>query len=244
MAGTSKETSWHFDPKRIAEGIFVTTIGGILVAWATGVIGLNLSSNSDTTPSTAVTTELPSNATPSFAPGSSESSESNDTVPSPEKTIPPSPSELLLATATPIGTHDDVSVDKTQQIDGQQYIHSLNHQCNSFCHEKSGVGSIEFDLGGKYQTFEAAIGVSETTEDTSQVGTFVVYVDGVNKGTWQVTFGHHESITVDVSGGIRLKLESSRDGDVGNPAGNGAKSVWGIKPDLPDLVWGTPRVVR
>ncbi|MDO4661457.1 MAG: NPCBM/NEW2 domain-containing protein [Candidatus Saccharibacteria bacterium] len=169
--------------------------------------------------------------------------ESNDTVPSPEETIPPSPSELLLATATPIGTHDDVSVDETQQIDGQQYIHSLNHRCKAYCNKKSGVGSIEFDLGGKYQTFEAAIGVSETTEDTSQVGTFVVYVDGVNKGTWQVTFGQHESISVDVSGGIRLKLESSRDGDVGNPPANGAKAMWGIKPYLPDLVWGTPRVI-
>jgi NPCBM/NEW2 domain len=241
MAGTSKETSWHFDPKRIAEGIFVTTIGGILVAWATGVIGLNLSGNNGTAPVAVTTTEPPSNSTPSFVPGSSEL---NDDGQGSSETTPSFPSELPLATAKPIGLHQDVAIDSTLQIDGQQYIHSLNHRCNSICHEKSGVGSVEFDLGGKYRKFEATVGVSETAEDTSQVGTFVVYVDGVNKGTWQVIFGQHESISVDVSGGIRLKLESSRDGDVGNPAGNGAKSVWGIKPDLPDLVWGTPRVVR
>lgn len=241
MAGTSKETSWHFDPKRIAEGIFVTTIGGILVAWATGVIGLNLWGNNGAAPAAVTTTEPPSHSTPSFVPGSSES---NDDGQGPSETTPSFPSELPLATAKPIGSHQDVAIDNTLQIDGQQYIHSLGHRCENYCNENSGVGSVEFNIGGKYRTFEATVGVSETAEDTSQVGTFVVYVDDVNKGTWQVTFGHHESITVDVSGGIRLKLESSRDGDVGNPAGNGAKIAWGIKPDLPDLVWGTPRVVR
>ena len=75
LAGTSKETSWHFDPKRIAEGIFVTTIGGILVAWATGVIGLSLWNNNDAAPATVPTTELPSNSTPSVVPGSSESND-------------------------------------------------------------------------------------------------------------------------------------------------------------------------
>ncbi len=240
MAGTSKETSWHFDPKRIAEGIFITTFGGILVAWFTGVIGLYLSSDNGAAPAIVTTTELPSNSTPSFVPGSSES---NDDGQESSETTPSFPSELPLATATPIGSHQDVVIDSTLQIDGQQYIHSLGHQCENYCNENSGVGSVEFDIGGKYRTFEATVGVSETAEDTSQVGTFVVYVDGVNKGTWQVTFGRHESISVDVSGGLRLKLESSRDGNVGNPAGNGAKMAWGIKPDLPDLVWGTPRVV-
>ena len=212
MAGASKETSWHFDPKRIAESIFATTIGGILVAWATGVIGLNLSGNNGAAPAAVTTTEPPSHSTPSFVPGSSES---NDDGRGPSETTPSFPYELPLATATPIGSHQDVAIDSTLQI----------------------------DIGGKYRTFEATVGVSETAEDTSQVGTFVVYVDDVNKGTWQVAFDHHEIISVDVSGGIRLKLESSRDGDVGNPAGNGAKMAWGIKPDLPDLVWGTPRVV-
>lgn len=241
MAETSKETSWRFDPKRIVEGIFVTTIGGILVAWAVGLIGLNSSSNNVEPPTAVTNTGLPPNVTPSFVPGSSES---NDDAPHPAEITPSFPTELPLATVTPIGSHEDVSVDKTLQIDGQQYIHSLGHRCENYCNESSGVGSVEFDLGGKYQTFEATVGVSETAEDTSQVGTFVVYVDGVNKGTWQVTFGQHESISIDVSEGIRLKLESSRDGDVGNPAGNGAKLAWGIKPDLPDLVWGTPRVVK
>lgn len=75
MTGTSKETSWYFDPKRIAEGIFVTTIGGKLVAWATGVIGLNLSGNNDAAPAAVTTPEFPSNSTPSFFPGSSESND-------------------------------------------------------------------------------------------------------------------------------------------------------------------------
>ena len=241
MVGTSKETSWRFDPKRIAESIFVTTIGGLLVLWAAGIIGLNASSSKGDSSTTVTTTELPSDPTPSFVPGSLES---NDDGQGSSETTPSFPSELPLATATPIGLHQDVAIDSTLQIDGQQYIHSLGHQCENYCNENSGVGSVEFDIGGKYRTFEATVGVSETAEDTSQVGTFVVYVDGVNKGTWQVTFGRHESISVDVSGGLRLKIESSRDGNVGNPAGNGAKMAWGIKPDLPDLVWGTPRVVR
>lgn len=118
MAGASKETSWHFDPKRIAESIFATTIGGILVAWATGVIGLNLSGiNNNAAPAAVTTTEPPSNSTPNFVPGSSES---NDDGQGPSETTPSFPSELPLATATPIGSHQDVAIGSTLQIDGQQ----------------------------------------------------------------------------------------------------------------------------
>lgn len=133
MAGASKETSWHFDPKRIAEGIFVTTIGGILVVWATGVIGLNLSSNNGAAPAAVTTTEPPSHSTPSFVPGSSES---NDDGQGPSEPTPSFPSELPLATAKPIGSHQDVTIGGTLQIDGQQYIHSLGHRCQKLLKRK------------------------------------------------------------------------------------------------------------
>ena len=102
MAGASKETSWHFDPKRIAEGIFVTTIGGILVTWATGVIGLNLWSNNGAAPAAVTTTEPPSHSTPSFVPGSSESNDDGQGPSEPTllfhlscRLRPPSPSALI-----------------------------------------------------------------------------------------------------------------------------------------------------
>lgn len=100
MAETSKETSWRFDPKRIVEGIFVTTIGGILVAWAVGLIGLNSSSNNVEPPTAVTNTGLPPNVTPSFVPGSSES---NDDAPHPAEITPSFPTELPLATVTPSG---------------------------------------------------------------------------------------------------------------------------------------------
>ena len=227
---------------RIIEGVVIAVVAGLILIPLSRAIFGNAAGNT-----TAVSNPSPIPPTtllPSRDPGAVVTSGEPETVSTEPVVIPSTHTAqtMFVTSRRQISRNHDVDADETASMDGAQYIHSIVHQCKSFCTE--GTGIVEYDLNKEFSTFTAGVGVSQYTQDTSQVGTFVVYVDDEPKGSWQVGYGQPMSISVDVSGGVRLKLESAREGTVDNPVQAGANSAWGVSNGLPDLVWGSPQLHR
>lgn len=221
-------------------GVAIAVCGGLIVAYLSREL-YGPSTDGKPNPSHIVSTSFypPSSSTEDVMIGDKPEGISAEPVTTPSTYAPHT---MFVTDRKPIVSGHDVDSDETASLDGKQYLHSITHQCHTFCDEATGI--VEYDLNKEFSTFTADIGVSQHARDASQVGIFVVYVDNEPKGTWQVAYGQPTSISVDVSGGVRLKLESAREGTVDNPAQAGANSVWGVSNGLPDLVWGSPQLSR
>ena len=111
--------------------------------------------------------------------------------------------------------------------------------CVTFCNERQ--GAIEYNLGKRFRTFEAVVGVADNVEDSRQIGVFEVYVDGVRKLRRQVQFGQPKRVSVPITGALRLRLLATTPG-VESPIQAGANMAGGVRNHLPNLVWGDAKV--
>ena len=135
----------------------------------------------------------------------------------------------------------DIAVNKNVALGGKTMPYSIQHSCPLFCHENTGVAKIE--LNRKYGTFTAEIGVNQP----KQTGTFIVIGDGIELKRYDVTYGNPHPIEIEVTGVQLLELHTAVAGTLGgSPADmvrQGANAAGGPGNILPDLVWGSPRVL-
>lgn len=111
---------------------------------------------------------------------------------------------------------------------GTQYLHSVDVAAS--CGSTRGSYWIEYDLGRKYQTFTATVGLSDTDSSAAKAA-YVVYADGKKVQTGTLTVGQSTPVKVPVTGVLRLRLET----DNTNAGPNGCTSE--ANPQA-DVVWG------
>jgi len=135
----------------------------------------------------------------------------------------------------------DIAVNKNAALGGKTMPYSIQHSCPLFCHENTGVVKIE--LNRKYGMFTAEIGVNQP----NQTGTFIVIGDGTELKRYDITYGDPRQIEIEVTGVQLLELHTAVAGTLGgSPADmvrQGANAAGGADNILPDLVWGSPRVL-
>ncbi|MFI2663581.1 NPCBM/NEW2 domain-containing protein [Micromonospora carbonacea] len=166
------------------------------------------------------------------------------TAPQPQATPEP-PAEPTVTTvyATDLdllNRASDIDVGSAE-IQGAHYGHSVVYRCSVFCN--SPRGTVEFNLGGRYRTFEATVGVLDDAQDADQVGYFEVFVDGSPVKKVSATLGKPRSMRIDLPpDAVRLKLLAYRTDTVDNPLQAGANVAGGRSNGLPELAWGDPRL--
>lgn len=82
--------------------------------------------------------------------------------------------------------------------------------------------NYQYDLGRNWRSFRATIGLSDTSHPDARYQ-FRVFVDDQPRGSWNMRLGQSQDINVDVSGGLRLRLEMTKTA----ANGNNANAVWG-----------------
>ncbi|WP_433687989.1 NPCBM/NEW2 domain-containing protein [Micromonospora carbonacea] len=127
------------------------------------------------------------------------------------------------------------------EIRGEHYGHSVVYRCSLYCDSPRGV--VEFNLGGRYKTFEVTVGVLDDAQDADQVGYFEVFVDGSPVKKVSATLGKPTSMKIDLTPeAVRLKLLAYRTDTVDSPLKAGANVAGGRSNGLPELAWGDPRL--
>lgn len=82
--------------------------------------------------------------------------------------------------------------------------------------------NYQYDLGRNWNNFRATIGLSDTSHPDARYQ-FRVLVDDEPRGTWTMRLGQSRDININVSGGLRLKLEVTKTA----ANGNNANAAWG-----------------
>ncbi|MEH6820636.1 MAG: NPCBM/NEW2 domain-containing protein [Dietzia psychralcaliphila] len=82
--------------------------------------------------------------------------------------------------------------------------------------------NYQYDLGRNWSNFRATIGLSDTSHPDARYQ-FRVFVDDQQRGTWTMKLGQAQDININVSGGLRLKLEVTKTA----ANGNNANAAWG-----------------
>jgi hypothetical protein len=110
------------------------------------------------------------------------------------------------------------------ELNGTHFGNSIVHRCTPRCREPR--SDIEYNLGRRYRTFEAHVGVLDDARDANQTGYFQVFLDGAAQPQHRVEHGQPALIRHDVSGRLRLRLVAYRPDTLAD--------------QLPELAWGDP----
>jgi hypothetical protein len=153
--------------------------------------------------------------------------------------MPDVPDSVLLAGLTPVSRSSDVRLGPVT-IGSRLFSDSVIHRCSDFA--QSARGSIGFNLGLSYRSFESTVGVLDDAAEAGQTGVFRVIVDGVPRKEVTVRHGEPRVLRVDVTDVLRLELESYRPGMTVSPLLAGARMASGLSNNLPELGWGNPVV--
>ncbi|UPT20188.1 protein kinase [Thermobifida alba] len=137
---------------------------------------------------------------------------------------------------------EEVGADRPDRpASGEQYLAALEHideygvepanvKVNTVTYPRALASSldcysdeewIEYDLNRSWTTFETVVGLEDTSESGATV-TFSVIVDGDEVATETVGLGTERELSVDVTGGLRLRLQVEPGPDCGD-----AYAVWG-----------------
>jgi hypothetical protein len=98
-------------------------------------------------------------------------------------------------------------------------------------------GTITFALGMRYRFLEVTAGVLDDAAAPDQVGVFTIIGDGRRLRQVTVPRGSPQTLTVNVTDVLHLRLEAYRPGTTARRTPNGATSA-----KLPELAWGDPVV--
>ena len=220
-----------------------TVIGGLFVAY---IVAHNFNSNSQNNVNNG-------HSDTSKSVDNSSGTRTYEPPPAPSSIISHEPQQVddssITGTAEPAYIVDltlkhsspDIAVNKNVELGGKTMPYSIRHSCSLFCHENTGIA--KFELNRKYGTFTAEIGVKQP----NQTGTFIVIGDGIELKRYDVTYGNPQPIEIEIAGIQLLELHTAVAGALGgSPADmvrQGANAAGGAGNILPDLVWGSPRVL-
>jgi hypothetical protein len=146
--------------------------------------------------------------------------------------------EVLVANGLPWLAHSSDVRPDIARIDGLDYKASIVLRPTAFTTEARSF--VEVDLGGNYRRLTSVVGVPDDAIDPFQVGHFRVHLDGSPRAELKAAMGKPGTVSVDVTGALRLRLEMYRPATSVSPllSGNGGRSG-----RLPELAWGNPTLV-
>jgi len=116
-----------------------------------------------------------------------------------------------------------VYYNKTYEVSGQPYVHSILAECGSNCTTQK---KISYNLGKKYRRLTFGVGIEDNSATREQVAVFTLIADG--KPIFEKTTQKNEPMTsqeVDVTNVLTLKL-----------------AVTATKNKSSQLVWMTPQL--
>lgn len=117
----------------------------------------------------------------------------------------------------------DVYYNKTYEVSGQPYVHSILADCGSNCTTQK---KISYNLGKKYRKLTFGVGIEDNSATREQVAVFTLIADG--KPIFEKTAQKNEPVTsqeVDVTNVLTLEL-----------------AVTATKNKSSQLVWMTPQL--
>ena len=117
----------------------------------------------------------------------------------------------------------DVYYNKTYEVSGQPYVHSILADCGSNCTTQK---KISYNLGKKYRKLTFGVGIEDNSATREQVAVFTLIADG--KPIFEKTAQKNEPVTsqeVDVTDVLTLEL-----------------AVTATKNKSSQLVWMTPQL--
>lgn len=117
----------------------------------------------------------------------------------------------------------DVYYNKTYEVSGQPYVHSILVECGSNCTTQK---KISYNLGKKYRRLTFGVGIEDNSATREQVTVFTLIADG--KPIFEKTAQKNEPVTsqeVDVTNVLTLEL-----------------AVTATKNKSSQLVWMTPQL--
>jgi hypothetical protein len=119
-------------------------------------------------------------------------------------------------------------------VDGVTYGHSvvLNPGCQN---DDGGDFWIEYDLGRSWSLLTATVGASDTDADDAAFS-YTVYGDGAVLASGHATLSRPESLRINVSGHLRLRLMIS------DPASTNRECGFSNGPH--DYVWGNAELTQ
>ena len=116
-----------------------------------------------------------------------------------------------------------VYYNKTYEVSGQPYVHSILAECGSSCTTQR---KISYNLGKKYRKLTFGVGIEDNSATREQVAVFTLIADG--KPIFEKTTQKNEPVTsqeVDVTDVLTLEL-----------------AVTATKNKSSQLVWMTPQL--
>lgn len=116
-----------------------------------------------------------------------------------------------------------VYYNKTYEVSGQPYVHSILAECGSYCTTQK---KISYNLGKKYRKLTFGVGIEDNSATREQVAVFTLIADG--KPIFEKTAQKNEPVTsqeVDVTNVLTLEL-----------------AVTATKNKSSQLVWMTPQL--
>ena len=117
----------------------------------------------------------------------------------------------------------DVYYNKTYEVSGQPYVHSILAECGSYCTTQK---KISYNLGKKYRKLTFGVGIEDNSATREQVAVFTLIADG--KPIFEKTTQKNEPVTsqeIDVTDVLTLEL-----------------AVTATKNKSSQLVWMTPQL--
>ena len=112
---------------------------------------------------------------------------------------------------------------KTYEVNGQPYVHSILAECDSNCTTQK---KISYNLGKKYRKLTFGVGIEDNSATREQVAVFTLIADG--KPIFEKTAQKNEPVTsqeIDVTDVLTLEL-----------------AVTATKNKSSQLVWMTPQL--
>jgi hypothetical protein len=119
-------------------------------------------------------------------------------------TVARRPVGVYLASIPAVAYSQDNGTKTTAQLNGQTYIHAITQQ--TYCSQSS---SLEYDLGRHYRTFTMTAGLSDDSSSAGQLQIDVT-IDGRNIFSQVAKLGQPVTVSVDVTGGLRLAISATR----------------------------------
>ncbi|MDX3070508.1 hypothetical protein ABZ517_03215 [Streptomyces scabiei] len=151
------------------------------------------------------------------------------------------PGRMWLADLPPVAhPGSDTDIGEIAMVDGNEYRHSVLFSCSAFCNDNK--SEISFDLNRRFATFSVGAGVLQASEDSSEVGSFQVFLDDEAQDPLDVPFGKVEQRHYDVRDVVRLRLVAYRTDTVGSPLEAGVNAAGGVSNALPHLGWLNPEL--
>lgn len=156
------------------------------------------------------------------------------TVPTADEVI--SSEVRLMVAAAPVighlGTHAVPEVESDVRtnyepvnISGELYEQGIYVYSSDYDDPGEVAGWMAFDLGRDWETFEVTVGIRDDST-SSQAGRFRIKLDDATIWEKDLEFGESEDVSINVSGGLRLRLE-----------------IVPLKEGSTYWAWGDPRVL-